>query len=746
MRLIIACTYERPMTKFNSSILVLFATVIVSLSFAASALAVLSLDVTVKTQPNTLVSQGGSITSVYTVTNSGDTDITNLATSIKIIKSGLWDVTDRFSGITIAPSLTTLAVGHFVDFTVAFTAPGGANDTSPGYGNYTVNFTATGNAPAVVKNSVLSDVFTVLGPANRIALVSPSAATVGTAFTIKVTMYDGANMVKTDYIGTVHLNSTDATAVLPADYEFTATDKGTKTFTITMKTAGSQTYGVKDLSSGISAISSIITVTGGTIIPVPTKVVMSSDKTSINANGTDETMVIGQLVDQDGNNMSTVNYKIVITTSLGNLTQYSNTTDATGRVYAFLRSYAAGTAIINATTNITVIDTSVALLNPATPVAPTVTSPSSATTTSAPTFNIIGTAQADSLVKIYSDGVIVGSQQLANGNTSFNITVDLVQNATNIFTVTATVSGLESPAANVPGITNEPQAPPVELSIISITPSLNSIGIDVNANITIQFSKLVQISNDNVEMHEDGTDVSIETTVTFDSATKIATIQHPVLKSNKKYVLLIVNVADADGNKVSADGTFITATYYKIMLSKKGTNGWNLISLPVVPSITSIDKVLANVINDIAQVWSYDSANNKWRMWAKGDAASDLNAMTAGNGYWVNYKNATAEKFMDGWGTLLAQGNTTPPQVSLGSGWGLIGYYQRELTENIATSCALKSLTEVVTQTPLWTLLYTFDNKEKIVTPVQDMVPGQGYWIQLANVPSRYMYGPGACE
>jgi hypothetical protein len=48
------------------------------------------------------------------------------------------------------------------------------------------------------------------------------------------------------YTGAVHFTSTDAQATLPADYTFTAADKGVHTFTVVLRTAGSQTITATD--------------------------------------------------------------------------------------------------------------------------------------------------------------------------------------------------------------------------------------------------------------------------------------------------------------------------------------------------------------------------------------------------------------------------------------------------------------------------------------------------------------------
>ncbi len=78
----------------------------------------------------------------------------------------------------------------------------------------------------------------------------PSPATAGEAHTITVTALDTAGSILTGYTGTVHFSSSDPHAGLPAnDYTFTAGDNGTHTFTVALKTAGTQSLTVTDTTT-----------------------------------------------------------------------------------------------------------------------------------------------------------------------------------------------------------------------------------------------------------------------------------------------------------------------------------------------------------------------------------------------------------------------------------------------------------------------------------------------------------------
>jgi hypothetical protein len=90
---------------------------------------------------------------------------------------------------------------------------------------------------------------TTITPAVTHFLVSaPAGSTAGTPLSVTVTALDQNNNALPTYTGTVHFASSDPSAVLPADYTFTAGDNGSHTFTsgVTLVTAGSQTVNVTD--------------------------------------------------------------------------------------------------------------------------------------------------------------------------------------------------------------------------------------------------------------------------------------------------------------------------------------------------------------------------------------------------------------------------------------------------------------------------------------------------------------------
>jgi len=89
----------------------------------------------------------------------------------------------------------------------------------------------------------------------------------GDALQITVSALDRSSKVVAGYLGKVSFSATDANAVLPAEYTFTAADNGVHVFTVSLKTAGAQKIGVFEAAHSLRASASV-TVTPGTPVQV----------------------------------------------------------------------------------------------------------------------------------------------------------------------------------------------------------------------------------------------------------------------------------------------------------------------------------------------------------------------------------------------------------------------------------------------------------------------------------------------
>jgi hypothetical protein len=124
-----------------------------------------------------------------------------------------------------------------------------------GTGTFSVTLKTAGNQTVTARDTATASITGISSSINvRASAVAtqfsltPSSASVaaGTSFNITVNALDASNNVVTSYSGTVHFSSSDNKATLPADSTLT---NGTGTFSVTLKTAGSQTITSTDAST-----------------------------------------------------------------------------------------------------------------------------------------------------------------------------------------------------------------------------------------------------------------------------------------------------------------------------------------------------------------------------------------------------------------------------------------------------------------------------------------------------------------
>lgn len=273
----------------------------------------------------------------------------------------------------------------------------------------------------------------------------------------------------------------------------------------------------------------------------------------------------------------------------------------------------------------------------------------------------------------------------------------------------------------------------VNPSVISphTTPSLNAVNISPSTAIVVTFSEAVVVETVDVSFNPA---IFGGFTIT-NSGTSIVTITpNNPLADNTTYTITLNGVADLNGNLLPTYSNikFTTATNYSINLNANGS-GWNLISLPVVPSNTAIATVLGDAADDIHAVWTYDptninanAINGGWFVYNPDASLSSLSTMTAGHGYWISVISDTV---INGSGSLLIAGPTTPPSVSLATGWNLVGYYQIPGESSSNMTNAFKSIGTAGTG---YTSLFGFNNATGASTNVGTILPGDAFWISVS--------------
>jgi adhesin/invasin len=205
--------------------------------------------------------------------------------------------------------------------------------TDHGDGAYTATLTSSTVAGTATVSGTLNGsgfaasaaVDTVAGPVTHFAVAAGSPQTAGTAFNVTVTAQDANGNTVTGYTGTVHFTSTDATAVLPADYAFVAGDSGAHVFSATLKTAGPQTVTATQGSN--TGTTSAITVAPAGVSSAASTV--SASPSNVTADGTQSTVTV-TLKDQFGNTVPGVSVNLVAGGGSSSIQATPLTTDGSG--------------------------------------------------------------------------------------------------------------------------------------------------------------------------------------------------------------------------------------------------------------------------------------------------------------------------------------------------------------------------------------------------------------------------------
>ena len=247
----------------------------------------------------------------FTVADAG---VHKFTTTVTLKTAGTWSVTAMDSGnsnvagtqtVSVTPAATkTFALSGFsspdvagVAHSITVTAKDAYGNTATGYTG-TVTFTSTDTKAVLPANYTFTAAnagthtfsvtlktagtdsvrardtvtSTITGGQYPITVTPAAAATLvvsglttprtaGTAGTITVKAVDAFGNTATGYLGTVHFTSTDTKAVLPANYTFTAANAGVHTFSVTLKTVGTQVIRARD-----TVTSTITGIQGGIVV------------------------------------------------------------------------------------------------------------------------------------------------------------------------------------------------------------------------------------------------------------------------------------------------------------------------------------------------------------------------------------------------------------------------------------------------------------------------------------------------
>jgi hypothetical protein len=200
----------------------------------------------------------------------------------------------------------------------------------------------------------------------------------------------------------------------------------------------------------------------------------------------------------------------------------------------------------------------------------------------------------------------------------------------------------------------------------------------------------------------------------------------------------VVNSTDPSGNPAqSAEFNFTTLeegalVQFNVTLGV----GWNLISIPLELTDTSLDAVVGSNAVAMDEIYEFDNvAGYKSSMYTGAAWAGAVATIQPGKGYWYNRKGAQVTLTVTG---QLPTGTITTP---IYTGWNLVGY-QSTQSQGLGIVNAPVSLDEI----------YEFDNvvgySSSMYTgvawagAVTTFDPGKGYWYNRKGSPFDWVYTP----
>ncbi len=158
--------------------------------------------------------------------------------------------------------------------------------------------------------------------------------------------------------------------------------------------------------------------------------------------------------------------------------------------------------------------------------------------------------------------------------------------------------------------------------------------------------------------------------------------------------------------------------------------GWNLISLPLIPLDPDIEVVLAGIMDDVTSVWYWDAATGPpWKSFAP-DAPYNLHSMEDGKAYWINMEAARTLNIA---GTVMPEGGGIPHDYDVVVGWNMVGF--KSTADNVTVEVYLAG-TEYIK-------IYGFEDGAWFTIPgtaynTTYMVPGLGYWVAFIEPGTIY--------
>jgi len=168
-------------------------------------------------------------------------------------------------------------------------------------------------------------------------------------------------------------------------------------------------------------------------------------------------------------------------------------------------------------------------------------------------------------------------------------------------------------------------------------------------------------------------------------------------------------------------------------------SGWNLVSLPVILSDSSLPTAFDSIAGSYSDVYAYETCGGGgWKLFNPGmpPPANTLTAVGVEPGYWVNMSSP---------GTLVLNGvHPLTTTINLCPGWNLIGYPSlavrpvADVLASISGSYNLVRQFRASDSTP-WKSYNPYVPPS--LNTLVNMEPGYGYWIYMTTASTLYING-----
>ena len=182
-------------------------------------------------------------------------------------------------------------------------------------------------------------------------------------------------------------------------------------------------------------------------------------------------------------------------------------------------------------------------------------------------------------------------------------------------------------------------------------------------------------------------------------------------------------IADAGNNRILMFPGSTGLTGFLLELQA----GWNLISLPIIPSQTAITALLKPLIqlNDLKILWGYSATTKAWSYFTPPNTGT-LKSMVDGQAYWLNMREAVNITIA---GYVIPPG-AVPSTYSLVTGWNLVGFKPQPTVRNETISLYLASVSSKCG------LVWVYDNLNQTWvrgTSDLELAPGEGMWLYMTQ-------------